>query len=173
MAGNWLSGKIGTKTHFLPDAAGKIGTKTNFLPGKIGTKTHFPPDAAGKIGTKTNIPQNLVTMNSGEIRTKTNFPQNLDTHNKSFSTIYTVKYQTNEVTMTDKEDDRIKSNKTWIKWNQINDGTSMKYGDKMFTKPKQSKQLKIELIRKMKNYDAAKRKRSKDATPKRTQVKYD
>ena len=75
--------------------------------------------------------------------------------------------------MTDKEDDRIKSNKTWIKWNQINNGTSMKYGDKMFTKPKQSKQLKIELIRKMKNYDAAKRKRSKDATPKRTQVKYD
>ena len=75
--------------------------------------------------------------------------------------------------MTDKEDDRIKSNKTWIKWNQINDWTSMKYGDKMFTKPKQSEQLKIELIRKMKNYDAAKRKRSKDATPKRTRVKYD
>ncbi len=75
--------------------------------------------------------------------------------------------------MTDKEDDNIKSNKTWIKWNQIKDGTSMKYGDKMFTKPEQSKQLKIELIHKIKNYDAAKRKRSKDATPKRTQVKYD
>ena len=49
----------------------------------------------------------------------------------------------------------------------------MKNGDKMFTKTKQSKQLKIELIYKMKNYNAAKRKRSKDATPKRTQVKYD
>ena len=73
----------------------------------------------------------------------------------------------------DKEDDRIKSNKTWIKWNQINNGTFMKYGDKMFTKPKQSKQVKIEQIRKMKNNNAAKRKRSKDATPKRTQVKYD
>jgi hypothetical protein len=68
--------------------------------------------------------------------------------------------------MTDKEDDRIKSNKTWNKWNQINDGTSMKYGDKMFTKPEKSEQLKIELIRKMKNYNAAKRKRSEDATPK-------
>ena len=75
--------------------------------------------------------------------------------------------------MTDEEDDRIKSNKTWIKWNQLNDGTSMKYGDKMFTKPEQSEQLKIELISKMKNYNAAKRKKSEDATPKRTRVKYD
>ncbi len=75
--------------------------------------------------------------------------------------------------MTDKEDDRIKSNKTWIKWNQINNWTSMKYRDKMFTKPEQSKQLKKELIRKMKNYNAAKLKRREDATPKRTQVKYD
>ena len=70
--------------------------------------------------------------------------------------------------MTDEEDDRIKSNKTWIKWNQINNGTSMKYGDKMFTKQEQSKQLKIELKRKMKNYNAAKRKRSEDTAPKRT-----
>ena len=46
-------------------------------------------------------------------------------------------------------------------------------GDKMFTKPEQYKQLKMELIRKMKNYNAAKRKRSKDATLKRTRVKYD
>ena len=55
----------------------------------------------------------------------------------------TAKSLTNKVTMADKEDDRIKSNKTWIKWNKINDGTSMKYGDKMFIKPEQSKQLKI------------------------------
>ena len=184
-------GKIGTKTNLPPEATGKIGTKTNFPQnsaiintGKIGTKTHFPP---GKIGTKTHFPpdadfpQNSATINAGKIGTKetsrkilnTNLPQNLATHNKSFSTIYTIKYQTNEVTMTDKEDDRIKSNKTWIKWNQINDGTSMKYGDKMFTKPEQSEQLKNELIRKMKNYDAAKRKKSEDDTPKRARVKYD
>ena len=73
------------------------------------------------------------------------------THNKSFSTVFTIKYQTNEVTMMEEGDDRIKINKTWIKWNQINNGTSMKYGDKMFTKPKQREQLKIELQHKIKN----------------------
>jgi hypothetical protein len=47
--------------------------------------------------------------------------------------------------MADKEDNRIKSTKTWIKWNNLEDGTSMKYGDKLFTKPEQCEQLKIEL----------------------------
>ena len=70
--------------------------------------------------------------------------------------------------MVDKEDDRIKSNKTWIKWNQLNDGTSMKYGNRMFIKPEQSEQLKIILEQKMKHYDAAKRKRNKYTAPKRT-----
>ena len=49
----------------------------------------------------------------------------------------------------------------------------MKYGDKLFTKPEQSEQLKIELRRRMKNNDAEKRKRSKHILPKRTRVKYD
>ena len=75
--------------------------------------------------------------------------------------------------MVDKEDDRIKSNKTWNIWNQINNGASMKYGNKMFTKPEQINQLKIVLKQKMKHYDAAKCKRSKDTVPKRAQVKYD
>ena len=70
--------------------------------------------------------------------------------------------------MVDKEDDRIKSNKTWIKWNQLNDGTSMKYGNRMFIKPEQSEQLKIILEQKMKHYDAETRKRNKDTAPKRT-----
>jgi hypothetical protein len=43
----------------------------------------------------------------------------------------------------------------------------------MFTKPEQSEQLKIEIKRKMNNYDAAKRKRCEDTAPKRTRVKYD
>jgi hypothetical protein len=33
----------------------------------------------------------------------------------------------------------------------------MKYGDKLFTKPEQCEQLKIELKQRMKNNDAAKR----------------
>ena len=75
--------------------------------------------------------------------------------------------------MVDKEDDRIKINKTWIKWNQIYDGASMKYGNKMFKKPEQSKQLKIVLKHKMKHQDAAKSKKIKDEAQKRAQVKYD
>jgi len=75
--------------------------------------------------------------------------------------------------MADKEDNRIKSTKTWIKWNKLIDGTSMKYGDKEFTKPEQCEQLKIELKRRMKNNDAAKRKRSKHILPKKSRVKYD
>ena len=34
--------------------------------------------------------------------------------------------------MADEEDNRIKCAKTWIKWIDLEDGTSMKYGDKMF-----------------------------------------
>ncbi len=49
----------------------------------------------------------------------------------------------------------------------------MKYGNRMFIKPEQSKQLKIILEQKMKHYDAVKRKRNKDTVPKRTRVKYD
>ena len=75
--------------------------------------------------------------------------------------------------MADEEDNRIKSTKTWIKWINLEDGTSMKYGDKLFTKPEQSKQLKIELRRRMKNNDAEKRKRSEHTAPKKSQVKYE
>jgi len=39
--------------------------------------------------------------------------------------------------MADEEDNRIKSTRAWIKWNNLEDGTSMKYGDKLFTKPEQ------------------------------------
>ena len=76
--------------------------------------------------------------------------------------------------MADEEDNRIKSTKTWIKCNNLEEGTSMKYGNKTFTKPEQSKQLIIEKKRRKKNNDeATKRNRSKDAAPKKTQVKYD
>ncbi len=70
--------------------------------------------------------------------------------------------------MADKEDNKIESTKTWIKWNNLEDGTSMKYGDKLFTKPEQCKQLKIELKRRMKNNNVAKRKRSKHKAPKKS-----
>ncbi len=75
--------------------------------------------------------------------------------------------------MADEEDNRIKIRKTWIKWNNLEDGTSMKYGDKLFTKPEQCEQLKIELKRRMKNNDAAQHKRSEHIPPKKSRVKYD
>ena len=76
--------------------------------------------------------------------------------------------------MADDEDNRIKSTRTWIKWNSLEDGTSMKYGNKMFVKPEQSEQLIIEIKRRMKNNNAAaKRKRSDDNAPKKSRVKYD
>ena len=76
--------------------------------------------------------------------------------------------------MADEEDNRIKSTKTWIKWKNLEEGTSMKYGNKMFVKPEQSEQLIIEIKRRMKNNDAAaKRKRSNNNAPKKTRVKYD
>ena len=71
--------------------------------------------------------------------------------------------------MTDEEDNRIKSTRTWIKWNSLEDGTSMKYGNKMFVKPEQSEQLIIEIKWIMKNNDAAaKRKRSEHIPPKKS-----
>ena len=76
--------------------------------------------------------------------------------------------------MADNEDNRIKSTRTWIKWNNLEEGTSMKYGNKMFVKPEQSKQLLIELKRRMKNNNAAaKRKRSEHIPPKKSRVKYE
>ena len=75
--------------------------------------------------------------------------------------------------MADKEDNKIKSNKTWIKWKLLGDGTSMKYGNKMFTKPEQSDQLKIVLEQQNNYYDAEKLNKSKDEAPKKTQVIYD
>ena len=69
--------------------------------------------------------------------------------------------------MADEEDNRIKSTRTWIKYNNLGEGTSMKYGNKIFVKPEQSEQLIIEIKRRMKNYDAAaKRKRIKHTAPK-------
>jgi len=49
----------------------------------------------------------------------------------------------------------------------------MKYGNKLFTKPEQCEQLKIELKQRMKNNDAAKRTRSKSTGLKKSQVKYE
>ena len=49
--------------------------------------------------------------------------------------------------MADDEDNRIKSTRTWIKWKNLEEGKSMKYGNKMFVKPEQSEQLIIELKR--------------------------
>ena len=49
----------------------------------------------------------------------------------------------------------------------------MKYGNKLFTKPEQCEQLKIELKQRMKNNDAAKQNRSKHTALKRRQVKYE
>ncbi len=71
--------------------------------------------------------------------------------------------------MAAEEDNRIKSTKTWIKWKNLEEGTSMKYGNKMFVKPEQSERLLIELKWRMKNNNAAaKRKRSEHIPPKRT-----
>ena len=76
--------------------------------------------------------------------------------------------------MADEDDNRIKSTMTWIKWINLEDGTSVKYGNKMFVKPEQSEQLIIEIKRRMKNNNAAaKRKRSNDNAPKKTRVKYE
>ena len=76
--------------------------------------------------------------------------------------------------MADNEDNRIKSTRTWIKWNNLEEGTSMKYGNKMFVKPEQSEQLIIELKRRMKNNDeATKRKRSEHTATKKSRVKYE
>ena len=57
--------------------------------------------------------------------------------------------------MADEDDNRIKSTRTWIKSNNQEDGTSMKYGNKLFKNAEQCKQLKIELKRRMKNNDEA------------------
>ena len=62
--------------------------------------------------------------------------------------------------MADKEDNRIKITKTWIEWNNLEDGKSMKYGNKLCTMPEQCEQLNIELKQRMKNNNAAKCKRS-------------
>jgi hypothetical protein len=43
----------------------------------------------------------------------------------------------------------------------------MKYGNKLFTKPEQCKQLKIKLKQRKKNNDAAKRKRIEHTAPNR------
>ena len=76
--------------------------------------------------------------------------------------------------MADEEDNRIKSTRTWIKWNNLEEGTSMNYDNKMFVKPELSEQLLIELKRRMKNNDAAaKRKRSEHTAPKKSRVKYE
>ena len=76
--------------------------------------------------------------------------------------------------MADEEDNRIKITRTWIKWKNLEEVSSMKYGNKKFVKPEQSEQLIIELKRRMKNNDeAAKRKRNEDTAPKRSQVKYE
>jgi len=50
----------------------------------------------------------------------------------------------------------------------------MKYGNRMFVKPEQSQHLIIEIKWRMKNNDAAeKRKRGEDNAPKKTQMKYE
>ena len=49
----------------------------------------------------------------------------------------------------------------------------MKYGNKLFTKPEQCEQLKIELKWRMKNNDAAKCKRNQHIPPKKSRWKYD
>ena len=70
--------------------------------------------------------------------------------------------------MAHEEDNRIISTKTWIKWNNLEDGTSMKYSHKLFAKPEQSKQLIIEIKRRMKTNDAAKGKRNENIPPKKS-----
>ena len=75
--------------------------------------------------------------------------------------------------MADEEDNRIKSTRTWIKWNNLGEGTSVKYGNKMFVKPEQSKQLIIEIKQRIKNNNAAAScKRSDKNAPKKTWVMF-
>ena len=161
-----LAKKIGTKSNFSPDSATidskKIGTKKTSLQmrpqnnlKKNRSQKNFPPDAntivAKQLGTKTNFLPDAATIVAKKTGTKTIHPARFNRltnrnennlPNRSVSTIYFVKSLINEVTMVDEEDDRIKSNKTWIKWSQLNDGTSIKYRNRMFITPEQSEQLK-------------------------------
>jgi hypothetical protein len=69
------------------------------------------------------------------------------------------------------EDKRLKSNRTWIKWTELNDGLLLKYHEKWFKKPGDEAELIKEIKMIMKGDDKFKEKRLKVAEPKRSQVK--
>ena len=73
--------------------------------------------------------------------------------------------------MMDKYDNRLRSNRTWIMWTNLNDEGSLIYCNKNYHKLNDEKELKNSIKAEMNKNDKKKRKRLKVAEPKRSQVK--
>ena len=78
------------------------------------------------------------------------------------------------ITMAEEDNNRFDSILTWIKWNDLNDGESLKYCQKIYLKPGDEEDLKIRIKDKIRQSDERKRKSLAGAEPKRSQsrVKY-
>ncbi len=70
------------------------------------------------------------------------------------------------------EEIRLKRNRMWIKWTELDDGLLLKYHKKWFKKPGDEAELIKEIKTIMKGNNKFKEKRLKVAEPKRSQVKY-
>ena len=70
------------------------------------------------------------------------------------------------------EEIRLKRNRMWIKWTELDDGLLLKYHEKWFKKPGDEAELIKEIKMIMKGNNKFKEKRLKVAEPKRSQVKY-
>jgi hypothetical protein len=75
--------------------------------------------------------------------------------------------------MADKYDNRLKSNRTWIKRNNLNNGGSLTYCNKNYHTPNDEKELKNSMNAKMNKNDNKERKRLKVAEPKKSRVKHE
>jgi hypothetical protein len=71
------------------------------------------------------------------------------------------------------EDNRFKSNRTWIKWTKLEDGISLKYHNNWYKKPEDEEDLKKRIRLIMTSNDRAKQIRIlKGTEPKRARAKY-
>ena len=71
------------------------------------------------------------------------------------------------------EDNRLKSNRTWIKWTKLEDGLSLEYHNNWYKKPGDEEDLKRRIRLIMACNDRAKQKKIPEGTePKRARVKY-
>jgi hypothetical protein len=87
------------------------------------------------------------------------------------STVRSVPTKCNQITMVD-EDNRLKSNKTWIKWTKLDNGLLLKYHEKWYKKPGDEEELRKKIRQVMIWNNNAKQRRLKVAEPKRSQIKY-